>query len=340
MKMAKVLLGVAALATVAACGTDEPDVGHGEWELSAAQCSYFAVDDKVTLCHRTSSVRNPYVVIRTNVAGCNGHDGHITDYIAAGDATCNGLGCFPEGAPYDGSVECCEGLTAVDGVCRAACVDLDDGNACTDDFCTPTGSIHAAIAVDDGDACTVDVCDPATGAVSHTSADVDDGNVCTVDACDPAVGVVHVAVSVNDGNVCTVDSCDPEAGVSHVTQVDLCPFNEEKTAPGVCGCNLPEDATCGGSCADLTDTDGDGVPDCVDMCWGVADGPDVDGDGLPACYDACPLDVYAFMADENGACGPVCTPTSPDLTTPGPEGPIAGPDCIADCMQRVFGGET
>lgn len=37
--------------------------------------------------------------------------------------------------------------------------------------------------------------------------------------------------------------------------IDLCPTDPNKTAPGVCGCGIPD-----------TDTDGDGTPDCHDQC--------------------------------------------------------------------------
>lgn len=85
--------------------------------LTAAQCSYFAEGDKVTICHKTGSTKKPYQILRTNIASCGGHSAHDGDYVALADPTCNGQGCFPEGAPWDGSVECCEGLAPVDGYC-------------------------------------------------------------------------------------------------------------------------------------------------------------------------------------------------------------------------------
>ena len=67
----------------------------------------------------------------------------------------------------------------------------------------------------------------------------------------------------------------------------MCPQSAATNRPGPCGC-------------DMTDTDGDGVLDCVDECindvskttaglcgCNVAD-VDSDGDGIPDCYDSCP----------------------------------------------------
>ena len=72
------------------------------------------------------------------------------------------------------------------------------------------------------------------------------------------------------------------------------PGNEDEvfrvdTGPGSCGCDVSE-----------TDSDGDGTPDCIDLCpgdsgktdpgvcgCGVPD-DDSDGDGLLDCLDACP----------------------------------------------------
>jgi len=83
---------------------------------------------------------------------------------------------------------------------------------------------------------------------------------------------------------------------------DGCAADPAKTAPGACGCGVPD-----------TDTDGDGVPDCNDGCpvdpakilpgvcgCGVAD-TDSDGDGLPDCIDPCPMDP-ANDPDGDGVC--------------------------------------
>lgn len=55
---------------------------------------------------------------------------------------------------------------------------------------------------------------------------------------------------------------------------DGCPFDPNKTSPGVCGCGETDN-----------DSDGDGIHDCNDVCPGV---PDVDnnGDGVPDCLDS------------------------------------------------------
>ena len=69
---------------------------------------------------------------------------------------------------------------------------------------------------------------------------------------------------------------------------DECPDDPDKTAPGICGCGVP----------DSGDGDSDGVLDCVDLCNGAdasgdtdADGdcneidPDDDGDGMPDAWE-------------------------------------------------------
>jgi hypothetical protein len=83
--------------------------------------------------------------------------------------------------------------------------------------------------------------------------------------------------------------------------VDACPADPNKTAPGACGCGIPD-----------VDVDGDGTLDCVDLCTGdpnknapgvcgcgVAD-VDTDGDGTYDCHDSCPADPGKIAP---GVCG-------------------------------------
>ncbi len=85
---------------------------------------------------------------------------------------------------------------------------------------------------------------------------------------------------------------------------DCCPNDPMKVDPGMCGCGVVD-----------TDTDGDGVADCLDACpndpgkflagicgCGVPDTNtgDTDGDGTPDCLDQCPRDPTRTKA---GVCG-------------------------------------
>jgi hypothetical protein len=78
--------------------------------LSAEQCSFFDTNGKVLICHATSSKKNPYVAIRVSEQGCiNGHAGHEGDYVALTDTMCLGGSCLADGAPCDGTLDCCDG---------------------------------------------------------------------------------------------------------------------------------------------------------------------------------------------------------------------------------------
>jgi hypothetical protein len=116
---------------------------------------------------------------------------------------------------------------------------------------------------------------------------------------------------------CTVDT----DGDGTPDCFDGCPTDPNKTAPGVCGCGVPD-----------TDTDGDGTPDCHDGCptdpnkiapgvcgCGVPD-TDSDGDGTPNCHDGCPNDPNKIAPGICG-CGVPDTDTDGDGT----------PDCHDGC---------
>ena len=70
--------------------------------------------------------------------------------------------------------------------------------------------------------------------------------------------------------------------------VDGCPNDPAKTSPGTCGCGTPE-----------TDTDGDTVPDCIDICPAGDDTIDGNANGIPDCAEVIPPPLPA-----PGCCAP------------------------------------
>ncbi len=67
-----------------------------------------------------------------------------------------------------------------------------------------------------------------------------------------------------------------------INACDGCPDDPNKTEPGICGCALDDD----------TDSDGDGVSDCIDQCPGVDDAL-----FAPDCVDAIPtVSQWGVMA--------------------------------------------
>lgn len=81
---------------------------------------------------------------------------------------------------------------------------------------------------------------------------------------------------------------DTEPSPTPTPEPDNCPADPNKTEPGVCGCGVPDD-----------DTDGDGVPDCLDLC--PADGTKVApgrcGCGTPDYTADLDLDCDVDLAD-------------------------------------------
>lgn len=103
-------------------------VGEADEHVTAAQCEYFDVNGKVTICHYTGSANHPYTVLKISDQSCiNGHAAHAHDYVAVNDPTCQRSGCLPVNAPCDATLPCCDGTQCINGVCK----DLCEGVTCT-----------------------------------------------------------------------------------------------------------------------------------------------------------------------------------------------------------------
>jgi len=135
------------------------------------------------------------------------------------------------------------------------------------------------------------------------------GHVDEVEVFDRALSAIEIQAIFNAGSAGKCQSSDE------------CPDDPNKTAPGACGCGVPD-----------TDTDNDGTPDCNDQCptdpnktapgacgCGVSD-TDSDNDGTPDCNDACPSDP---AKTNPGACG--CGVADIDFDNDGT------PDCNDAC---------
>lgn len=119
--IAALLLLASPLGLAACADAPAPDLRGAGLTAEICEFAYEQLAGETRICHRTTSAKHRYVVIRTSLPGCvDGHANHAEDYIAWDDPTCSGEGCYPLGAPTDGIVECCEGLEAVDGRCAEA----------------------------------------------------------------------------------------------------------------------------------------------------------------------------------------------------------------------------
>src|SRR6185312_11129272 len=141
-------------------------------------------------------------------------------------------------------------------------------------------------------------------------------------------GVSLLASRMDGGNVDKPDTGGPYSGCdaascSDPPQAMECDDPTTVSPQAICGCDR----------SDLDDSDGDGMPDCIDFCPNKPDrgqdavscacaaaSADADGDGTPNCMDRCPFDA-SKTAPAMCGCGREETDTDGDGV----------PDCLDAC---------
>ena len=123
-------------------------------------------------------------------------------------------------------------------------VDCNDGDACTDDYCSNGECYHEEISCDDGDACTDDYC--SNGVCYHPLIDCDDGDACTIDYCWNGV-CYHAPIDCDDGDACTDDYCSN--GECYNIQID-CDDGDDNTIDYCVDGECHHDPICKQNCED------------------------------------------------------------------------------------------
>jgi hypothetical protein len=197
-------------------------------------------------------------------ANCN--DGCPNDPAKTAPGVC-GCGVADTDSDGDGTANCNDGCPndpakVAPGACGCGVSDVDsdgDGRANCIDNCPNFPNAGQADADGDG---VGNACDNCTQDANPTQADSDSDSI--GDACDNCPSASNSSQVDGDGDGAG-DACDG------------CPSDPAKLVPGQCGCGQLE-----------TDTDADGVANCVDNCDAVANPGQQDCD-LDNVGDACEL---------------------------------------------------
>ncbi|NOK08533.1 FG-GAP-like repeat-containing protein [Corallococcus exercitus] len=275
------LLGLIGGCSPISVGDNDAHVGTADSALTAGQCDYFEVNGKVQLCHKTSSTKHPYAIVRVSEQACiNAHSAHDGDYVTSldptsslYDPTCSGQGCLSVNAPCDATVPCCDGLTCQSGTCG----DVNECAAGTDN-CNENAT-----------------CTNTVGSFT-----------CACNA-----GYEGDGVTCTDINECAAgtDNCNENATCTNTVGSFTCACNAGYEGDGVTCTNINECAAnpClnGGTCID-------GVGSYTCNC-----APTYEGANCQACSgtlgdcngnssDGCEVNLQSD-AESCGACGIVCS---------------------------------
>lgn len=144
------------------------------------------------------------------------------------------------------AVGCDDGNPCTDDNCDKVngCLHINNAEGCTDnnvctqiDYCTGGKCKPGTpLGCNDGNACTDDICSPSSGC-SHLNNEVpcSDGNVCTSgDECSSGSCISGVKMPCNDGNACTSDNCDAVKGCNFVNSIGACDDSNGCTGGDVC----------------------------------------------------------------------------------------------------------
>ncbi|RKH59271.1 hypothetical protein D7W81_27610 [Corallococcus aberystwythensis] len=316
------LLGLIGGCSPISVGDNDAHVGTADSALTAGQCDYFEVNGKVQLCHKTSSTKHPYTIVRVSEQACiNAHSAHDGDYVTSldptsslYDPTCSGQGCLSVNAPCDATVPCCDGLTCQSGTCG----DVNECAAGTDNCnenatCTNTvGSFTCACnAGYEGDGVTCGDINECAAGTDNCNENATCTNTVGSFTCACNAGYEGDGVTCTDIDECTAgaDNCNENATCTNTVGSFTCACNAGYEGDGVTCTNVNECAAnpClnGGTCID-------GINSYTCKC-----APTYEGANCQACSgtlgdcngnssDGCEVNLQSD-ADSCGACGIVCS---------------------------------
>ncbi len=249
-------------------------------------------------------------------------------------------------APCNDDNACTVNDSCVEGECEGDEALCNDGNPCTQDYCTPDfgcGYPPLNIPCDDGDPCTaLDFCESGE-CLGGPGPPCNDENPCTADSCQPGKGCFHMALNgqecddddactigdiceeseciggsgkpvCDDWNDCTSDICDPMVGCTFPLAGNPCCINDINICDDDDPCTIDDCNVDTGACIYLPNdgscTDKNACTE-NDVCkGGECGGEPVDcDDGSPCTVDFCHFMTGCQHEPVNASCddGSVCT---------------------------------